>query len=252
MMSSKRPIGRLSGFTLVELLVLIGIIALLISIILPAVGVARQQAKVTRCAANLRQISAACNTYAVENGGEFPTLDMPNTGANLWDVPLTFVQQLKKQGVPQEAFFCPATQDRTAADEYFTKYSNFYILNYNVWIPRKNGPDMLPPAPNYSGAKYTIMNPTGPKFAGPASMGDVAAMENPIFSDFVGSDPNITPPADADPSQPGNAYGITEFSNHRNGERLESINLAFADGHVEFKMGRAVRPVFKGNRWNWK
>ena len=60
------------GFTLVELLVVIGIIALLISILLPALQKARQQANQVKCQSNMRQIMIACLMYVSENKDQIP------------------------------------------------------------------------------------------------------------------------------------------------------------------------------------
>jgi len=58
------------GFTLVELLVVIAIIALLISILLPSLARAREQAKRMKCFGNLKDIAAASNAYALEDANE--------------------------------------------------------------------------------------------------------------------------------------------------------------------------------------
>src|SRR5512135_771647 len=82
-MSPVEPRRSHRAFTLVELLVVIGIIAVLIGVLLPALSRARAQAGALKCASNLRQIGMTFQLYAMDNKGYWPPCKVSPTKAYL-------------------------------------------------------------------------------------------------------------------------------------------------------------------------
>jgi prepilin-type N-terminal cleavage/methylation domain-containing protein len=99
------------GFTLVELLVVIGIIAVLISILMPAIGKAREQAKKTACQSNLRTLGQAMVMYANAYKDRLPNGNAPQVyrdydGANR--VMVDFCNEFVKE---PRVFWCPSDRE---------------------------------------------------------------------------------------------------------------------------------------------
>lgn len=84
-----RHMRKKRAFTLIELLVVVAILAVLIAILLPSLGRAREKAKITRCGANIRSIGQATTTYASEWNDGIPT-PFRHDAANAGDQYLPF------------------------------------------------------------------------------------------------------------------------------------------------------------------
>lgn len=112
---------RRTAFTLVELLVVIGIIAMLISMLLPALNRARQAASSVACQSNLRQIGQAMVMYQNANKGSYPMYDThavvtwyPNVFRISWARLLWNENYLANPGV----YRCPAKPNSDVDVDY--------------------------------------------------------------------------------------------------------------------------------------
>ena len=142
---------RKRAFTLIELLIVVGIAALLIALLVPAVAVARSGARQVQCAANLRQWGAAMQAYAASNDGYLPrrgngveAVTRTDRDADWFNAlpPLMGLQSYKAAlaggGMPRTGVWvCPDAVDPQSG--------NYFSYAMNMWLStwKADQPDRL-------------------------------------------------------------------------------------------------------------
>jgi prepilin-type N-terminal cleavage/methylation domain-containing protein/prepilin-type processing-associated H-X9-DG protein len=128
---SRPNTSRSKGFTLVELLVVIGIIAVLISLLLPALGRARGSALSVTCMSGVRQIGLAASLYINANRGILPPSYYFNardvsTNISLFDVLETFLPKTATKSI----YTCPSAIEGTTTQFPLTYGANGRVHAY--------------------------------------------------------------------------------------------------------------------------
>ena len=125
---------RHEGFTLVELLIVIGIIGLLLSLLLPALGSARARARSVYCAARLSDVGKAMAVYSINHGYLLPPRGSHFMEPRWPGVVLGDDYQYDENGVPfSDLLVCPSDPLQGNAVETSTLRNSYLVNTHVIW-----------------------------------------------------------------------------------------------------------------------
>lgn len=228
---SSRFCGKKRRFTLIELLIVIGIIAILASLLLPALNGAREKAKAAKCVSNKKQAMMAEIQYANDyNNYYIITMQHPgdNTSYWLWSAILCNTQDadgaftIEDKGYLSRAVVqCPSCRNKVSAAE---KNSSAFYWNSTYGIINSSYTNN-----NEEYGDYVMKKNSGPEYR----VVKVSAMKKPsqtiIFSDT--SDTNTPVPRF---NLDANGGGV--FTPHQ-----ERTAVGFGDGHAKLHTGLELK-----------
>jgi prepilin-type N-terminal cleavage/methylation domain-containing protein/prepilin-type processing-associated H-X9-DG protein len=228
--SSSVPDAR--GFTLIELITIIAVVAVLSAVCLTALANAKSQTKIAQCASNLRQFGVAMQIYAGEFNDRLPS---SNYGFYMSDLDVSVADFMVRLNTNfQKSCYCPGTAPR------FSDADNLRLWMWGGGSYRTLGYAMT--LPNSSALLGTNSNPT----LTPQTMtfGPVV-QPPPILSQRVLlADETLSLTTQHNPSQrdtyeyvniTGGSYPVPLISAHLNGRLPVGGNLTMLDGHVEWR-----------------